>query len=122
MATLDSAYVKNQLHGGRGVTVSWAGLSVNDDGIWQQLVLFKYKCLHIFGTFNGAIAYLEGTNEDAQAGVPTSPIHLTDSLHQEIAVTTPGILHVFENPLYMRPIVVGGDGDTDLTFLLVCRP
>lgn len=118
MTTRDSTTPKSQLHE-FCLVVEWAGLLTGDDAAWRLLGHYNDKCIHVFGTFGGATVTLQGSNED----VPSAPnsVPLTDPTQTLISFTSVGMKQVLENPLYIRPLINGGDGTTNLTARLVCR-
>lgn len=123
MATRDGEYLRdNQLHPQTPV-IRWDGLASDDDGQWRLLGHFRHKTIHIYGTLTaGAQVLFEGTNELADFVTPTNQVTLKDSTQQEIIISAaPAIREVHENPLYVRPRVIGGDGSTEITVVLVCR-
>lgn len=118
MATRAVAPVATQLDS-VVVVREWTGLLLGDDGAWLLLAHYGDKCLHVFGTWGGATLAFEGTNE---TGTPTNPAPLSDPGGVVISLSsTTTIKQVLENPLYVRPRVVGGDGTTSLTARLVTR-
>lgn len=116
MATRDSSTPKSQMHD-FCLIVEWTGLLAGDDGAWRLLGHYNDKCLHVFGTFGGAIVTIEGSNEDT----PANPAGLTDPTQTAISISANAIKQVLENPLFIRPKITGGDGTTALTARLVCR-
>lgn len=104
---------------GRVIVLEWTGLLQGDDGEWKPLSYWNDKCLHMYGTLDGATVTLQGSNESA----PTAgnAVGLTDPTQTAISFTVKGIKQVLENPLFVRPVVTGGDGTTNLTVRLVCR-
>lgn len=119
MTTRNGAYVTGTPHATARV-IEWTGLTAADDGQWRMLSHFKYKDVHVYGEFGGAMVVIEGSNEDSPTDANAVILH--DNWQNEIAITTPaGLRRIEENPLNIRPRVVGGGGDTDLTVRLVCR-
>lgn len=116
MATRAATNPTSQLHPYALVT-EWAGLQATDTGSWALLGHYNDKCLHVYGTFDGAVVTIEGSNEDT----PSSAIGLTDPTQTAISLTAAGMKQVLENPLYIRVKVAGGGGSTALTARLVCR-
>jgi hypothetical protein len=116
VATRAASTIPTQLHPFAN-TKEWTGLLSGDDGSWELLGHYNDKCLHVYGTFGGAIVTVEGSNED----VPTNTAGLTDPTQTAISVSANSIKQVLENPLYIRPKITGGDGTTSLTARLLCR-
>ena len=117
MATRPASYIANQLSP-FALVIEWTGLLLNDDGAWVLLGHYNDKSLHVYGTFGGATVTFEGSNEDAPS---SEAVGLTDPTQTAISFTAKGLKQVLENPLFIRPVVTGGDGTTSLTVRLVCR-
>ena len=92
--------------------------NVNCDGGIISLPHYPYKTVQVSGTFNGATVHLMGCNdpgkndwcllEDTEDGAALS---LGDD-----AIKT-----VSQNPMFIRPSMVGGDSSTDVRVILMCR-
>lgn len=120
MTTRASTTIKTQVHA-QALAIEWAGLTAGDVGDWVLLGHYADKCLHVYGVVGGAVVTLEGTNEDISAGSSYS-VPLNDTLQNPIAINVTGMRQVLENPLYVRPVISGGDGTTAIAVRLVCRP
>lgn len=116
MAVRAATTIQTQLHM-HTLVKEWAGLLASDTGDWILTSTYNDKCLHVYGAFGGASVALQGSNED----VPANGASLTDPTQTLIALTATGIKQVLENPLFVRPVITGGDGTTNLTARLVCR-
>ena len=104
--------------------IIWANLSGSDTGNPFTLAAHSDKTVHVYGTYSGATLVLQGSN-DPRAN-PDHPDHasadwqtLVDFLGSAISFTSNDIVQILDNTLYVRPVVVGGDGDTDLSVSVV---
>jgi len=106
--------------------IVWTGLDGDDSGKAEKLAKFSDKTVHIYGTFGGATVTLYGSNDktavetDRDAGTLFGAktavwTALVDPQGNSIAKTAASIEAVLENPLYILPVVTGGDGTTSLT-------
>lgn len=118
MATRVHTTPLTQLHPSALIN-EWTGISGSDDADWALLGHYNDKCVHVFGVFSGGTITLQGSNEDGPS--PSNGAPLTDPTQTLISITTTGIRQVLENPLYIRPVLTGGDVNTSLTVRLVCR-
>lgn len=106
--------------------IVWSGLDGDDSGTAEKTAKYADKSVHIFGTFGGATVTLYGSNDkdaveaDRAAGTLFQNktavwTVLVDPQGNSIAKTAASIEAILENPLYILPVVTGGDGTTDLT-------
>jgi len=116
MATRTSARIDVQ---GSVDVIEWTGLLAGDDGDWRLFARYPDKSIHVFGTFGGATVRFQGTHE---TDTKVNPVNLRSASETVIGiVTATDIKQILENPLYCRPLIVGGDGTTSLTVRLVCK-
>ena len=117
MAVRNGAYIKTQVDP-FATLIEWTALSAGDTAQWMMLGHYNDKCVQVYGTFSaGATITFEGSNED----VPANGAPLTDPTQTVISFTQVAIRQVLENPLFIRPVLAGGDGSTSLTVRVVCR-
>jgi len=95
--------------------LTWSGLSTADTGIPVSIPKFADKTVTITGTFAAATIALQGSND------ATNWFSLTDPQGNAISKTAAAIEAVTENPLWIRPAVTGGSGETDLHVIIVAR-
>lgn len=96
--------------------VSWTPLtSTNTDGAPLSRVKWADKTVQITGTFGTGTVVLQGSNDG------TNWATLKDPSNTAISTTSAAVRAVLENPLYIRPLVTGGDGTTSITVTLVAR-
>jgi hypothetical protein len=103
-------------------TITW-NLAENQTGAWAAVSDYSDKTVHIFGTIDGAVVTLQGSNDPL---VLTSPDTadaetLTDPLNNPISGSSKALTQILENPLYIRPIVTGGDGSTAVSIVMAVR-
>lgn len=101
----------------RGVSRTvWSGLLNTDTGSPQKGADLPDRSVQVGGTFGaGGSVALRGSND----GV--TYFTLTDLQGNALTFTAAAIEQVQENPLFIRPEVLAGDGSTDLTVTLICR-
>lgn len=110
-------------------TASWVGLQADSvGGAWKRCGASD-KTFHIFGELGGATVGLQGSNDPrvinddpvVRAAAAWSP--LRDPDRSVIAVISllnglnMDVLH--PNPIYIRPVITGGDGTT-LVDVVIC--
>lgn len=98
---------------------TWTGLLNTDDGLPLDAMGWPDKTVTVYGTFGvgGAVA-VEG-----KARAATNYNSVNDS-HGEgnalVLIAESQMARLNENPEHVRPHVIGGDGDTDLTMVITC--
>ncbi len=99
------------------VIIRWSGLLNTDYGEPVRVARYPDKTVQITGTFGTtAVVAMEGSNLD-------TPGSWGDCGDQTGTVLSIGELEpvvIAESPLWIRPIVSAGDGDTDLVCTIVC--
>lgn len=100
--------------------VVWTGLLNGDDGTPFEVPWVSEKSVHVKGTPGGGTPgiVLEGSNDD----VTPTYITLRDPASANLSFSAEGLKQVLENPLLVRPRVTGGDGTTNWTCILICKP
>ncbi len=102
--------------------VAWSGLLTGDTGAWVELAHMTDKTVQISGAAGGAAGAItiEGTNEDDPVAAETVISVLDDIIsNTPLSGLTPFDMGlVGENPVFIRPIVTGGDGTTNLTVVI----
>ena len=114
MATVSATYpqtYEDQV----GVAI-WTPLtSTNTDGSPFSRVKWADKTVQITGTFGTGTVVIQGSNDGSNWAT------LKDPSNTAISTTSAAIRAILENPLYIRPLVTGGDGTTSITVTLVAR-
>jgi hypothetical protein len=101
--------------------VTWTGLLNGDNGSAVEVPWMADKCVHVYGTMGAAGSVsIKGTNKSPIV-VGTDPI-LTNPQGNVITFTVAGMRQVLENPRYFYPHVTAGDGTTNLTVSVACKP
>ena len=99
------------------IAIVWASLGNGDTGKPFFPPRFTQRSVHIFGTFgSGGSITLQGSNE---RGTATSWITLEDLWGDDLILTAAGLKQIGSHGLQTRPNVTAGDGDTDLTIIMV---
>ena len=93
----------------------WSGIPADTNGAAISVPGFADQTVVIDGTFGGATCTLEGGNDG------TNTYALTDPQGTAIAKTAAGLEQVTETPVYIQPVVTGGDGTTAINVSLMCR-
>lgn len=121
MATVNPQPVENVSGDGSAYRITWLTLTnVNVDGApiggthgGLNIVRLADKTVQFVGTFGGATVALQGSND----GVNWES--LTDPQGNAISKTSAALETVTENTLFIRPLVSGGGGTTDIDVYLV---
>ncbi len=103
---------------GAGVNVyTWVNMQENDTGEPIQMPASADKTVHADGVFGvGGSVTMQGSNNNVAYGA------LNDADGTAVALTADTIVQmVRENPLFIRPAVTAGDGNTDLIVTLVVK-
>lgn len=87
----------------------WEGMAQGDDGQPVMGAQYTDKTIQVSGTFGGATLALEGSNDGVNYHA------LTDTQGNTLNITSAKIKQVVEATVYVRPVVVGGDGTTNLS-------
>lgn len=97
--------------------IVWSPLTTtNSDGAPAQWCEYMDRCIQFHGTFGAAgTIVLQGSNDGSNW------FTLNDVQATAISKTAAAIEQVTELPLYVRPLVTGGDGTTSLTATLIMR-
>ncbi len=99
---------------GRVRQVVWSGLLNTDTGDPVIVAPFSNLTVHADGVFGGATVALQGSNNNVAYG------SLRDHQGVAIALTVDTIVQAAqENPLFVRPILSGGDANTNLVVTLI---
>lgn len=100
------------------VTWVWSGLTQADaagEPVAKMFGQYVDRSVQIQGTFDGATAIVEGSND----GTNYHP--LTDPQGNAISKTSAALEQITEMTLFMRPRVTGAGASTNLEFTLATR-
>lgn len=95
----------------------WASLTAADavGNAENSISEFADKTVQFSGTFDGATAVMQGTNDGA------TWVTLHDLQGNDISFTAPGIAVILENPAGIRPSTSGGGGSQDIDVAVCSR-
>jgi hypothetical protein len=109
------AHDTNYTHSTVAFVSKWENLQNGDTGEPRSAVQFTDRSVQVFGTFGvGGSVTIEGSNDGVNWAV------LTDPQGNDLVISTAKIELISEATVYVRP-VVGGDGTTDLTVLILLK-
>jgi hypothetical protein len=108
-------HTKNSTQTNVAFVARWDGLLAGDDGDALHVTQYTDKGLQVSGTFGGASLRFEGSNNG------TDWATLSDPQGNDLLLTSAKIEMVTEATVYVRPVVVGGDGTTSLTVNLLVK-
>lgn len=94
---------------------NWTGLLAGDDGDGMPFAQYTDKSAQVIGTFGGATVRIEGSNNGTDWAV------LTDPQGNDLLITSAKIERVTEATVHVRPRIIGGDGTTNLSVLMLCK-
>lgn len=97
--------------GNRSAVLTWPALATSDEGDAQETLDLADRSAAFTGTFGGATATLQGSNDG------TNWFTLTDPFGNAVSRTTAGLVQVLEFTRFVRPVVTGGSG-ADITVTL----
>lgn len=123
MATVDALHNPSGLLG--AVITQW--LLVPADSVGQVVFIPNHsdKTLDLWGTFGGATASVQGTNDPRAVTDVENAAWKTLYDYSDTAISYTTALSkmpvVSTNPLYLRVRVAGGDGTTSLNFVLCSK-
>ena len=111
----ERAAVLTKIHETQQLIV-WSGLLTTDTGAWVQVPFYSDKTVQVSGaTGTGGLITIEGTNQAAPLAGETI-VSVLDDIISNTPLSSLGLLAmglIGENPLWIRPIVVSGDGTTN---------
>lgn len=94
---------------------TWAGMSANDDGEPVRLAVYSDRSIQVSGVFGGASVTIGGSNDGETYHA------LTDTQGDPLTLTAGALKQIIELPVFIKPRVFGGDGSTNLKFVLSGR-
>lgn len=96
--------------------VTWSNLtSASPDGSPFQWAEYADRSITVTGTFGAGILAMQGSNDNVNW------FTLHDTTNTPLTATTAKLVQVLELTHYVRPIITGADGSTNLTVILVMR-
>ena len=104
--------LEEKIAAGKFKVIKWAGMKGGDVGQPLFIPDAADKTVHVKGTFTGATAVIQGSNDLETKTPEYDTLHKTDL--SDLSFTVKGIFFISENPNLIRPSVSGGDGSTSL--------
>ena len=93
----------------------WSPMVLSDTATPVRLGLFSDRTVQVAGTFGGATLALAGSNDG------TNYVTLYDAQGSPLSFTGAGLKAIVELPVFIKPILSGGDGTTSLAVTLAGR-
>lgn len=107
------------------VITKWLLVPQGEDGQVIYIPNHSDKTLDLWGTFGGATAVIQGTNDDRAISDVTNAAWKTLDDHKGNTcsyTTIPTYMPViYPNPTYIRVKITGGDGTTSLNFSITSK-
>lgn len=97
----------------RVLRTQWTGLLTGDDGNPESPGRLSDRSIQVSGTLGTATINVQGSNDG------TNWATLNDPAGGALGTMGLGIKEILENTQFIRPVVVGGDGTTNLTVTLI---
>ena len=108
-----------------GATIcTWGDIPADEVGKQIYIPNHSDKTLQIFGSFTGgAVVSIEGSNDPRAKDDPASAVWWTvlNAQGNALSVSSAGGHLILDNPIYIRPKVVGGDISTAITAILCAK-
>ena len=105
----------NMLERGTLIAWTWSGLHQDDTGGEVEWSRLADRSVHVYGTWGGASVVMEGSNDGSNF------VTLDDLTGTAISKSANALFGILQIAAYIRPRVVGGDGTTNLTAILLSR-
>src|SRR5262245_41323339 len=116
-----AAVVSTRANG--SLLIKWPGLLNGGDGTPVEVPCYGERNFGVYGTCGASCSCQpEGSNEDCRSPVYAQLTGPSGTGNALIALTAVGVKAVVESPLLIRPRVTAGDGTTNLTAALICKP
>ena len=104
--------LEEKIAAGKFRVFKWVGMKGGDVGQPLFIPESADKTVHVKGTFNGATAVIQGSNDKETESPEYDTLHKSDL--SSLSFTVKDIFFINENPNLVRPSVSGGDGSTRL--------
>lgn len=100
--------------------VTWAPLTTaSPDGAPFEFADWADRAVQVFGTFgSGGSLVVQGSNDFTN---PTNWVTINGTTGSALSFTAAGLLQMNEAPLWIRPLLVGGDGTSSITVAVLAR-
>lgn len=114
MATVNAT--SENVLSGEALMFTWTPLTnANVDGSAITGHEYGDRTVQVTGTFNGATAVMQGSNDGSTWA------SMTDPQGNALSFAAAGLEQVMETPRYTRVLTSGGGGSQSLTVTLFCR-
>ena len=108
---------RNLMAGRRAAVYLWETLTTtNLDGQWLETIMLSDMTVQVLGTFGTGTITMQGSNDGG-----TTAVTLTDPAAVDITFTAAGGSQILENYAFVRPLLSGGNGTTDLDVYLAAK-
>lgn len=118
MATI--IHTRPLIFGRRAALFLWEALTTTDlDGDWLETAMLADMTVQAFGSFTGTPTItMQGSNDTAAS---KTAVTLTDPAAVDVTFTAAGGSQILENYAFVRPLLSGGDGSTDIDVFLCAK-
>lgn len=107
--------VMDMLERGTLIKWTWNALRQSDTGGVVEWARLADRSVHIYGTWGGASVVMEGSNDGSNM------CQLENLKGLPISVSANALFGILQLCCHIQPRVVGGDGTTNLTAILLSR-
>lgn len=119
MAEVVISNVTMQAFGGRLQGRKWGGIAQGDTAAAIPIPSLADKTIQVVGTFGGGSISIQGALEsDLATAVFTE---LTNPQGDALSYSAAGIDTVLQNVYWIKPVLTGGDGTTDIDVYLLSK-
>lgn len=103
--------------GGKSVyIISWKGMATGESGNSLPLAQYADRSVQVEGTFGaGGVISIQGSNDGVNY------VTLTDPQGNPLSFTSAGLEAITEMVAFIRPVVLSGDGTTNINVTMACR-
>lgn len=109
---------KIEQFGANACRITWANMKGGDVGEPATHALYQDRSVQVTGTFQGAAVAMQGTNHKPEDDLFVA---LTDMRGNDLNILSPKLEQIEDCTYALRPVVSGGDADTDLTVVIFAR-
>lgn len=96
------------------VQMTWSGLLQGDVGDAIDYTPYLNKTFQVFGTFGvGCTVTIQGSNDGVNWNT------LSNATGSSLTFTSSAIRRTDDVPMFVRPLITGGDGSTNITVICV---
>lgn len=105
------------------VITKWMAIPLDEEGQAIAIPNHSDKTVQIYGTFGGASVVIQASNDPLAPTDPDNAVWWTvKNVEAELMnKSAAGGWLLMDNPIWMRPIVTGGDGTTSLNVVMCSK-